>query len=70
MLTDTKDEIAVTQESNYHLPADVLENNNFMEDITHSSNTQETIVAHKINQDYETKMLESAKEKESSLTSR
>ena len=69
MITDTTDEVAVTQESYYHLPADTLENNNSIEGITHSSSTQVTTVEHDINQAYATNMLESAKEIESPLAS-
>ena len=61
MLTDTIDEVAVTQESHYHLPTDVLENNNSIEDITPSSSAQDTKVDHNLNQDHVTNTLESTK---------
>ena len=41
MLTGTIDEVVVTKESRYHLPAHVLENNNSIEEIIHSSSTKE-----------------------------
>ena len=69
MLTDTTYEVTVAQQSYYHLPVDVLIENNSTEDITQSNSTQETTVEHNINHDYATNRLESANGSESPLLS-